>query len=451
MKKVISFVLIGCMCFGQAIAFADTDSTAAESEPAVVEEQPAAETEDEAVTEETEASEAEEAEAIEEEIAQEDEAVSESDAEALAEVADDEQILEEDSALAEDIDAAGAITEHNLKDVIKKIYRYLVERDRYYKKVLITLKRIENSGDPALMRKALNVFDREFDRQVEKDKRIHHKIQMVNAYLKEHRDDLTPKEKLAINQIYKPMVIKYNEHRRMLAYIHRWIERLQDKAGGEYSDKLLKAGDAFLMNNAGKAKQYYQLALETGALDKNEKQNALNKLEQLEGEKNRVFVNNKRLALDTEPVNVNGRMLVPVRAIADSLGAEVSWNAATQTATIVKGDRTVTITINKGYLTVNGDKVSIDVPAKIVNGRTMLPLRAISEALQTTVDYEPQTGTVSVDEDNSDATLSDSVDDFTDTGLVEGDDLSDKSVEEIVNDVENATDSGVEDVVQTVE
>ncbi len=81
------------------------------------------------------------------------------------------------------------------------------------------------------------------------------------------------------------------------------------------------------------------------------------------------------------PILENDRTLVPIRFIAESLGAEVSWNDATQTATLKKDTTTVSITIGENKMLVNGSEVALDVPAQLRNERTLLPLRAVSDAL----------------------------------------------------------------------
>ena len=88
------------------------------------------------------------------------------------------------------------------------------------------------------------------------------------------------------------------------------------------------------------------------------------------------------------PFIQNSRMLVPIRFIAESIGATVSWDQATQTVTIMVGGTTVKIPINKPAMTVGGQLVSLDVPAMVTGDRTFIPLRAVSEALGKEVFYD---------------------------------------------------------------
>ncbi|MGE5674997.1 MAG: copper amine oxidase N-terminal domain-containing protein [Mycobacterium leprae] len=107
-----------------------------------------------------------------------------------------------------------------------------------------------------------------------------------------------------------------------------------------------------------------------------------------------VYVNGERLNLT--PLAHNGRTLVPFRALAEDLGATVSWDPSTRTVTMVKGETTVVITIGASTATVNGQTVDLAVPAEINNGSTFVPLRFIAEALGADVDYDTTTGAITV-------------------------------------------------------
>ncbi len=76
---------------------------------------------------------------------------------------------------------------------------------------------------------------------------------------------------------------------------------------------------------------------------------------------------------------VNDRTLVPVRFIAETYGAKVEWNDATQTATLNLPGKTVNITLNQNTIQINDKDITIDVPAQTIQDRTMLPLRAFVE------------------------------------------------------------------------
>lgn len=94
-----------------------------------------------------------------------------------------------------------------------------------------------------------------------------------------------------------------------------------------------------------------------------------------------VYINGNLINCDTNPILVNGRALVPLRAILEPLGTTVSWDNRSQTVTASKSATTITLTIGSLTPTINGQVKSLDVPAQIVNGRILAPLRFLGEAL----------------------------------------------------------------------
>lgn len=93
-------------------------------------------------------------------------------------------------------------------------------------------------------------------------------------------------------------------------------------------------------------------------------------------------------SLGQPPIIENGRTLVPFRAIFNVLGLEVDWHEDTRTVTAYNDNIKVILKINSNIAYVNGNPVSLDVPAKIVNGRTLVPLRFVSESLGRIVDWD---------------------------------------------------------------
>ncbi len=109
-----------------------------------------------------------------------------------------------------------------------------------------------------------------------------------------------------------------------------------------------------------------------------------------------LYVDTAKIDTDVPPVVVEGRTLVPVRAIFEALGATVAWDQETQTATGTRGDTTVTIQIDNTTAYVNGEAKTLDVPAQLVDNRTMVPARFISEALDCDVTWDQNTQTAAV-------------------------------------------------------
>lgn len=109
-----------------------------------------------------------------------------------------------------------------------------------------------------------------------------------------------------------------------------------------------------------------------------------------------VTVNGEKVVFDQPPVIENGRTLVPFRAVLEKMGAEVGWDKDTQTVTCKLGDREVSLVINSEKMTVPEGEITLDVPAKIIGSRTMVPVRAVSEGLGAEVNWDNDTRTVTV-------------------------------------------------------
>lgn len=109
-----------------------------------------------------------------------------------------------------------------------------------------------------------------------------------------------------------------------------------------------------------------------------------------------LYVDTAKVETDTPPTVVDGRTLVPVRAIFEAIGATVTWDAATSTATGIRGDTIVSIQIDNTTAYVNGESRTLDVPAQLINGRTMVPARFISESMGCDVTWDGNTGTAAV-------------------------------------------------------
>jgi len=88
-----------------------------------------------------------------------------------------------------------------------------------------------------------------------------------------------------------------------------------------------------------------------------------------------------------------GSTMVPMRGVFEALKAEVKWDGATQTVTATKGDTTIKLTIGNNYAYVNDQKVALTAEAIIVGGSTMVPLRFVAEALGAKVEWDGATKT----------------------------------------------------------
>lgn len=109
-----------------------------------------------------------------------------------------------------------------------------------------------------------------------------------------------------------------------------------------------------------------------------------------------VRINGKDIAFDVTPQIINNRTMVPMRAIFEELGATIDWNNDTRTVTAYTDWSTIKMTIGEYNYYIDGEAYSLDVPAQIVNNRTLVPVRAVSEALACEVGWDGQSRIVSI-------------------------------------------------------
>ena len=113
-----------------------------------------------------------------------------------------------------------------------------------------------------------------------------------------------------------------------------------------------------------------------------------------------VMLNGNALTFDVEPIILNGRTMVPMRAIFEALGASVYWNGESDTAMGVKNNKRVTVSIDDVNATVDGKLSVLDQAATLVDGRTLVPLRFVSEAFGCEVNWDGNTRTVTIKSDS---------------------------------------------------
>jgi hypothetical protein len=97
---------------------------------------------------------------------------------------------------------------------------------------------------------------------------------------------------------------------------------------------------------------------------------------------------------DQQPANVDGRVLVPVRGVFETLGFAVDWNGEARQATLSRANDIVIITIDSTTFTTNGISHTLDVPAQIIAGSTMLPIRAVLESVGYELEWDGTTQTI---------------------------------------------------------
>ncbi len=110
-----------------------------------------------------------------------------------------------------------------------------------------------------------------------------------------------------------------------------------------------------------------------------------------------VFVDGQKLSFDQKPVVQNGRTLVPMRAIFEALGSEIEWNQAEKKVTAFWGINRLELSIGSCEISMgDGSVVTIDVPAQVMNGRTLVPLRAVSQCMGAEVLWDGSAKTINI-------------------------------------------------------
>ncbi|MGE4283038.1 MAG: stalk domain-containing protein, partial [Clostridia bacterium] len=108
-------------------------------------------------------------------------------------------------------------------------------------------------------------------------------------------------------------------------------------------------------------------------------------------------VNGQKLETDVPPIIFNDRSVVPARAVFEELGAKVSWDGSKSVVTVAMNNTDILLTINEKNAIVNGKKHEMDIPAKIINDRTMIPVRFVAEALGMKVDWQASQRLITID------------------------------------------------------
>lgn len=114
----------------------------------------------------------------------------------------------------------------------------------------------------------------------------------------------------------------------------------------------------------------------------------------------KLYINGAEKVADPAPFidSQSGRTFVPIRFIAESFGAEVSWLEAEKKVVIQQSQngKTINLYLNNKQASVNGTVTTLDAEPRIVNGRTVIPLRFVAENLDLDVVWDADTKTISI-------------------------------------------------------
>lgn len=111
----------------------------------------------------------------------------------------------------------------------------------------------------------------------------------------------------------------------------------------------------------------------------------------------KVIVNGKEVEFDQPPIIENNRTLVPLRAIFEALGASVGWDNDTNSIIATKDNTIIFMQIGHNKLFKNNETITLDVPPQLVNDRTLVPVRAIAESFDLKVSWDEATQTVTIE------------------------------------------------------
>ncbi|WP_054942824.1 copper amine oxidase N-terminal domain-containing protein [Paenibacillus ihuae] len=110
-----------------------------------------------------------------------------------------------------------------------------------------------------------------------------------------------------------------------------------------------------------------------------------------------VIIDGVKQNYSVMPVNVKGSVLVPMRAIFETLQAKVYWNQAKQQITAARGVSIITLTVNSTDASIDGNSTKLNSSPQTINGNTMIPLRFVADALRADVKWDTASQTVTID------------------------------------------------------
>ncbi len=114
-----------------------------------------------------------------------------------------------------------------------------------------------------------------------------------------------------------------------------------------------------------------------------------------------VTLNGESLVFDVEPLQEKGRLLVPLRAIAEALGAKVVWSNTPPTVIISRGDDIIELKPGLNLAFKNNRELTLEATPQMVNGRLLVPIRFVSEALGAEIDWQSYSKSVAIKDSNS--------------------------------------------------
>ena len=113
-----------------------------------------------------------------------------------------------------------------------------------------------------------------------------------------------------------------------------------------------------------------------------------------------VFYHGESVEFDAEPYYLNGRIMVPIRAIFEALGAKVDWDETTNTAVAVLHDTQVSVTPGSDIIVINGSEHKMDTPSELSGDRVFAPARFVAESFGKSISYHQDSQTAIISDSN---------------------------------------------------
>lgn len=112
--------------------------------------------------------------------------------------------------------------------------------------------------------------------------------------------------------------------------------------------------------------------------------------------KTTAWIDGQAAVLSVAPVIKNDRTMVPVRFIGETFGAQFAWDEKTRRVTYTLDDLEIILTIDSSTAIVSGQKITLDAPPYLIEGRTMVPLRFVGQYMQASFDWDAASQTVTI-------------------------------------------------------
>lgn len=358
-----------------------------------------------------------------------------------------DKLESKEKAAVNDFVSYGDINNENVISVVNSVYEYLCLRDLYFKKVILKINEIKDLEDKALARKAIILTDKMIQDQNSMDRTAQEKIEAVMEFISSGKFKYNTRDSYKLWKGFKELLKKYYAQRKVIIYIDKTIKSLEISLQNDMFTKLQNYSEEMeKYNKTDIAERLYEEALKIT----DNKEAVLKKISQLykkQGKKQvMIFVDDRKVTANTEPIIKNGTTMVPLRIISEGLKAKVLWDQKTKTVTVQKGGKSILVPVGSKIIKKDTKELTVREPAVIVKGTTMVPIRAISEILDCNVGWYQAEKIVTVNDNfnTEQGTVKNS--EVLDTKLFSSDylksDIQGKTEEEAVNDI-LASDDGI--------